>query len=184
VAFAVSLSSSHASAAAITALWDQASAFEETPSMRALNYPPHISFAVYDSPEVTEAIAVAAMQRLAEGRTPIELRFDRIRSFAGSPLVLWADPEPKDALLKMHRQVHAAIDPALCRPHYRPENWVPHCTLAMNTLPGRNNEALAFAESFAGGIRVIFDKIDCVTYPPVSIVAETRLPAQKTRTRK
>jgi 2'-5' RNA ligase len=177
VAFAVSLSSSHASAAAITALWDQVSAFEETPSMRALNYPPHISFAVYDSPEVTEAMAVAAMRHLAEGRTPIELRFDRIRSFAGSPLVLWADPEPKDTLLEMHLQVHSTIDPVLCRPHYRPGNWIPHCTLAINTLPGRNNEALAFAESFRANVRVVFDKIDCIKYPPVSVVAETRLSA-------
>ena len=59
MAFALSLSSSNASAAAITALWGQASVFEDQPSMRALNYRPHITFAVYDAPGVTEELATA-----------------------------------------------------------------------------------------------------------------------------
>ena len=179
MAFAVSLSSSNASAAAITSLWDQLSAFEDSPSMRALNYPPHISFAVYDAPEVTGELAAAVMQRMAEGRTPIELSFGRIRHFPGPPLVLWADPEPKQTLLEMHQHIHSEIEPALCRSHYRPGSWSPHCTLATRILPHHDAEALAFANDFPGGIRVIFDRIDCVQYPPVTIVAEAKLPLRK-----
>jgi 2'-5' RNA ligase len=177
VAFALSLSSSNASAAAITALWDQISVFEDSPSMRALNYPPHVTFAVYDSPEVTEEMAVAAMELMARGRSPNEIGFDHVRSFAGPPLILWADPEPTDALHEMHRQLHTAIDPAFCRPHYRPGNWAPHCTLATRILPDRDAQAMAFAQSFRGGLRVVFDSIDCVTFPPVTIVAAAKLPA-------
>jgi len=184
VPFALSLSSSNASAAAITSLWDELSAFEDTPSMRALSYPPHITFAMYDSPDVTEQLATAVMQRTAQGRTAVEIGFDRIRHFPGSPLILWAEPEPKQTLLEMHRQIHSGIDPELCREHYRPGNWIPHCTLAMRTLPDRNAEALAFADGFRGGIRVIFDRVDCVQYPPVTIMAEVKLPALQSRTRK
>jgi 2'-5' RNA ligase len=176
VPFALNLNSSNASAAAITSLWDQVSAFEERPSMRALNYPPHFTFAMYDSPEVTEETAIAAMQRTAEGRTAVEIGFDSIRHFPGSPLILWAEPESNETLLEMHRQIHAAIDPALCREHYRPGNWIPHCTLAMRTRPERNIEALAFADGFRGGVRVIFDRVDCVKYPPVTVAAEVKLP--------
>jgi hypothetical protein len=95
VAFALSLSSSNASAAGITSLWDELSAFEDQPSMRALNYPPHIAFAVYDAPRVREELATAIMRQAATGRTAIEIGFDRISHFPGPPLVPWADPEPK-----------------------------------------------------------------------------------------
>jgi 2'-5' RNA ligase len=132
---------------------------------------------MYDTPEVTEGLATAAMQRAAEGRKAIEIGFDRISHFPGSPLVLWADPEPKEALFEMHRRIHDGIDPALCRQHYRPGSWTPHCTLAMRTRPERNADALAFADSFRGGVRAIFDRVDCVQYPPVTVVAEVKLPA-------
>jgi len=175
VAFALSLSSSNASAAAITSLWEQMSAFEDQPSMRALNYPPHITFAVYDTPGVTEELATAVMRQVATAGTAIEIEFNRIGHFPGPPPTLWADPEPKQALLEMHRRIHASIDPALCREHYRPGNWIPHCTLAMRTPPEHSAEALAFAARFQGGVRVAFDRIDCVEFPPVRILTEARL---------
>jgi 2'-5' RNA ligase len=183
VSFALTLSCSNVSAAAITALWDQASAFQQEPSMRGENYRPHVTFAVYDASDVTEERAIAAMRSAAEARTAVELAFDRIRHFPGSPFVLWADPEPKDALLDMHRQIHNAIDPKFCMEYYKPGNWVPHCTLAMHVLADREAEALAFAASFRGGIRVIFDRIDCLKFHPVQMIAETKLPAQQSRTR-
>jgi hypothetical protein len=84
-------------------------------------------------------------------------------------------PEPTETLFEMHREIHSVIDPALCREHYRPGNWTPHCTLAVRILADRNAEALAFADSFRCGVRVVFDKIDCVKYPPVTVVAEVKL---------
>jgi 2'-5' RNA ligase len=173
--FALNLNSSNGSATAITSLWDQVSAFEDKPSMRGLNYPPHVTFAMYDAPVVTEELPIAAMRRTAQGRTPIEIGFNRIRSFPGPSLILWADPEPTETLFEMHREIHSVIDPALCREHYRPGNWTPHCTLAVRILADRNAEALAFADSFRCGVRVVFDKIDCVKYPPVTVVAEVKL---------
>ena len=178
MALALSLSSSNASAAAITSLWDELSVFEDRPSMRTLNYPPHITFAVYDAPDVTEKLATALMRQTANGRAAIEIGFNRIRHFPGSPLILWADPEPKQALLEMHQHIHSEIEPELCRSHYRPGSWSPHCTLATRILPDHDAEALAFADGFRGGVRVIFDRIDCVQYPPVRVLAEAGLPTE------
>jgi 2'-5' RNA ligase len=172
---ALSLKSDDATAGAITSLWDQASTLEDAPSMRSLNYPPHITFAVYDFLPPGEQLAIATLQRVAKGRSAIELAFDRISTFEGPPLILWADPEPKDVLREIHEQIHSAIDPGLCRPYYRPGSWAPHCTLAMRTLPDRNRDALAFAGRFRGGIRVVFDAVDCVRLEPLNVVAELRL---------
>jgi 2'-5' RNA ligase len=175
--FALGVKSVNASAGAIVSLWDRLSVFEDSPSMRALNYPPHITFAIYDAPEVTGAIAIAAMERAAQGRTAIEITFNRIRTFDGPSLILWADPEPKEMLLDIHPKIHSAINPGFCRPHYRPGNWVPHCTLATRIVAERNADALAFAATFRGDIRVTFDVIDCVALQPLKVVAEAPLNA-------
>jgi len=172
---AVSLKSDNASAGAILSLWDQVSIFEDFPSMRLLNYPPHITFAIYDALEVTEEMTIAAMENAARGRSAIEITFNRIRAFDGPSPILWADPEPKEALFEMHRLIHAAISPEACRTHYRPGNWAPHCTLAIRTVSGRSAEALAFAKTFRGDLRVVFDVVDCVKLNPLNVVAEARL---------
>ena len=179
--FALTVKSLDVTAHAIVSLWDQASAFEDFPSMRALGYPPHITFAIYDSPDASEQLAIATVAKIANGRTALELGFDRIRAFDGPPPVLWADPEPKTDLREIHDQIHAAIGPRLCHPHYRPGSWVPHCTLAMRTRADRKTDAQAFANAFCGGLRVVFDVIDCVRLAPLNVVAESRLRAAVTK---
>jgi 2'-5' RNA ligase len=173
--FAVTVKSCDVTAEAIMSLWDQASTFEDFPSIRALVYPPHITFAIDDSPDASEQAAIDTLERVAEATPAIELSFERIRTFDGPPLILWADPEPKTALREIHDQIHAAIDPGLCHPHYRPGSWVPHCTLAMRIALDRNPDALAFANAFCGGLRVFFDTVDCVRLEPLNVVAELHL---------
>ena len=175
--FCLNLRISRASAPVVTALWDQVERLEQQPSMRSLGYPPHLTFAVYDTDAVDGALRTLALARAAAGQPELRLSFNRIAMFSGPPLVLWADPEPKDALRRMHQAIHAVIDPTLCRAYYRPGAWVPHCTLGMAIPLERGAEAEAFARNFAGGFEATFDVIDCVTFPPLRIASEMRLPA-------
>ncbi|MGB9369213.1 MAG: 2'-5' RNA ligase family protein [Xanthobacteraceae bacterium] len=174
--FSLNLKANNSSALALTRLWDAVGAFEETPSMRALNYAPHFTFAIYDADHASKAERENAIERAARGATELRLTFDRIRVFEGPPLVLWADPGAQNSLLQMHKAIHDVIDPTLCRPYYRPGFWVPHCTLGMNIRQDRRADAMAFAQTFRGGVEAIFDVIDCVTFPPLRVTAETRLP--------
>jgi 2'-5' RNA ligase len=174
--FSLNLKIRNASASTVTALWDLVGAFEGKSSMRALGYPPHFTFAIYDTDEVSDDLRLAAIKQAAAGEAALHLEFNSIRMFAGPPLVLWADPGPQEQLMQMHAAVHAIIDPQLCRPHYRPRSWVPHCTLGMAVRADHRNAALAFAENFRGGVEAIFDVIDCVTFPPLCVTAEKRLP--------
>ena len=143
--------------------------------MRALEYAPHFTFAIYDTGHASMEMQRTAIERAAVGQTELRLTFNRIRMFAGPPLVLWADPEPHGALMQMHEAIHAVIDPTLCRPYYRPGFWLPHCTLGMAIPSERREEAAAFAENFRGGIEVVFDVIDCITFPPLRVAVERRL---------
>ena len=175
--FSLNIKASNSSALALTELWDAVGAFEETPSMRALGYAPHFTFAIYDTDDVSEAARANAIECAARGASELRLRFDRIGVFEGPPLVLWADPGPQNALLQMHKAIHDLIDPTLCRPHYRPGLWVPHCTLGMNIRQECRAEATEFVQSFRGGVEAVFDVIDCVTFPRLRVTAERRLPA-------
>jgi len=175
--FSLNLKADNSSALGLTALWDAVGGFEESPSMRALGYAPHFTFAIYDRDDIAEITRQNAIDRAARGQTELRLTFDRIGVFEGPPLVLWADPGPHGALLGMHRAVHDVIDPALCRAYYRPGFWVPHCTLGMNIRQDRRTDAIAFARGFRGGVEAIFDVIDCVTFPPLRVTAEKRLAA-------
>jgi 2'-5' RNA ligase len=175
MAFSLNLKVDNASAFVVTSLWDEVSAFEDMASMRALNYPPHFTFAIYDTDEVSEQQARDAIERAAIGEAELRITFNRIRTFAGPPLILWADPDLQESLARMHKTIHATIDPMLCRPYYRPAFWTPHCTLGTRIREERRDDAVAFAESFGGGVEAVFDVIDCIAFPPLRVTAEQRL---------
>lgn len=176
MALAINIRADHRSADEIERLWDQVGAFEVEPSTRALRYRPHFTFAIYDGPAVGEKTAWDVMLAAVAGETQLRIEFKRIRWFEGSPLVLWAEPAIDEALARIHGAVSVAIDPAHCRPHYRPGAWTPHCTLGTGIADERRDDAIAFAQAFERSIEVVFDVADCVAFTPVRIIAEQRLP--------
>ncbi|PDT92225.1 calmodulin [Bradyrhizobium sp. Y36] len=177
MALAINIRADDASAGEIERLWDQVAAFEVEPSMRALGYRPHFTFAIYDTPAIEEKTAWDVMQAAIAGETQLRIAFKRIRWFEGAPLVLWAEPEVDATLVRIHGAISAAIDPAHCRPHYRPGAWTPHCTLGTAVAEERRDDAKAFARAFDRSIDVLFDVADCVVFPPVRIIAERQLPS-------
>lgn len=176
MALAINIRADNSSAGEIEWLWDHVAAFEVEPSMRALGYRPHFTFAIYDSPAIDEKTAWDAMRSAVDGEAQLRIEFKRIRWFEASPLVLWAEPTFNEALTRIHSSISAAIDPAHCRPHYRPGMWIPHCTLGMRIDEERRDDAIALARSFDDTIEVFFDVVDCVVFPPVRVMAEQRLP--------
>lgn len=165
--FAISLRSDHWSADCIRALWRDVEQFEDEPSMALLGYPPHVTLAIYDGDAVDEADVRAALDQATGNLRAITLTFDAIRTFDGSPMVLWASPCPNMVLLDVHRAIHSVIDPVHCRPNYRPGAWVPHSTLATSVRNDRREAAQSFATAFRKELEVTFDALDCIRFPPL-----------------
>ncbi|HEY3940466.1 MAG TPA: 2'-5' RNA ligase family protein [Bryobacteraceae bacterium] len=176
MAFSINIRADNGSAGEIERLWDEVAVFEDQPSMRALGYGPHFTFAIYDSPEIDKKIAWAAMLSAVVSEAQLRIEFKRIRWFEGPPLVLWAEPAADETLARLHASISAAIDPAHCRPYYRPGAWTPHCTLGTRITDEKRTDAIAFARSFDRSIDVLFDVVDCVLFPPVRVIAERKLP--------
>jgi 2'-5' RNA ligase len=173
--YAINLRADNDSAEAIRALWRRTEEIEETPSMAPLNYPPHITLALYD--DIEEDVLRGAMQDTFAKQPALTVTFDCIRLFDRPSPVLWAAPKDISALLPLHGRLHSLIDPALCRPYYRPGAWVPHCTVAMQVRADRRPQALALAAEPIEPFDVVFDVGDCVSTHPVRVIGERALPA-------
>lgn len=171
--YGITLKCTNETAAPVTALWDEAEAFETVPSMRALAYPPHVTLAVYQDADPARLKDV--VDRVSEARSAVTLIFSSIGVFENETLVLWARPLPNKALLRLHADLHRQSDPTDCHHHYRPEAWVPHCTIAMNVPRAASAAAMRWAGERRIEFSVTFDGLDCVRFPPVEILEERRL---------
>ena len=176
MAYAINIRSDDASSSVIRALWGKCSALEDSPSMEALNYPPHITLAIYD--DIGVDTLIATVESVFEGVERMRIRFDKLGYFEGpDAIILWAAPVLPDVARRVHERIHSEIDPGLCRPHYRPGSWLPHCSLALTVNPGRKKEALSMVEKPIEPMEVVFDVADCASFLPVHVLHEKVLGA-------
>lgn len=170
--FAINLRSDNATAQPIRDWWQQLEAFEPAPSMRALNYPPHLTLAIYDDVPEQELFSVV------DGITvePITLRFESLGCFTPpNGLVIWAAPRVTRQLRRLHQSIHDVIDTQRCHANYRPKRWIPHCTLALNVAPEYRAEVKALTGQALSPFEVVFDVADCTSFHPVEVLRERRL---------
>lgn len=160
------------------ALVDKASAFETAPSIRTLGYFPHLTLARYEAIETPRLIAAA---EVFEGEPAFALTFEQIEVFETAPLVLWLQPSPDQRLIDAHDRLHAVLDPTLCDPHYRPGNWTPHLTIAMSINGAQREAAHDFARRPFEPFTLTLNVVDCVSWPPVSILQTRRLNESRPR---
>ena len=110
---------------------------------------PHLSLAIRDlSGDDPKPPFLALAKRLIQ----FPIRFDATGMFLSArglnypddTVVLFLSPKPSEALLQAHRvaseDLHGWNDGRWS--HYRPERWVPHCTLAEHLVKGHISAAL------------------------------------------
>lgn len=148
-------------------LVDRAATLERSSSIRALDYSPHITLTRYL--EIAPERLLEATKAF-EGERAISLTFDRIGVFDADPLVLWLSPRHDQRLFDLHGKAHVIIDPALCDPHYRPQQWTPHLTLAMSIPAEHRAAVLELAARQIEPFNLTFDAIECVSWPPVRVL--------------
>ncbi|CAM5191118.1 hypothetical protein ARD30_09160 [Bosea thiooxidans] len=153
-------------------LVDRAAGLEASSSIRALGYPPHVTLVRYTgtSPDLLRDAA-----GLLETEAPFSLTFDRVGIFDVDPIVLWLSPQRDRRLVDLHAKIHRVVDPALCDPHYRPEQWRPHLTLAMAIPRTERERALALVAQRFEPFSLVFDVAECVAWPPIRVLSTLRL---------
>ena len=173
MAFAIGIKAPGSTGEHLRDYWNRFARFEPTPSMAALSYPPHVTLAVYEC--IREEQLRDALHRVFDDQSCISLRFHRLSYFEQPKLVFWAVPDPCEPLMRVHTAIHKLIDPELCEVHYRPNHWVPHCTLATGIKDTNRTEAITLANKSIEAFEVLFDWADCVQFFPVRVIEQLRL---------
>lgn len=177
MACSINIRSDNESADAIRSLWTECSILEDVPSMSALDYPPHITLAVYDS--IDRRALLNAYSSVFANASQIPVRFERLGHFvAPHAIILWAAPALPRSVWSMHARIHQLLDAELCRPSYRPETWAPHCSLATAVDLSRKAEAIDIATRPIEPFEVVFDVADCASFAPVKVIEQRKLPAE------
>jgi 2'-5' RNA ligase len=107
------------------------------PILDALGGRPHISPAGFPGDDATPLLP--QIETFAQTAGPFVVTLSAIGVFPTLAGVLFLAPTPTQTLLARHRHLHelVATTPLAINPSYRPEVWVPHCTLATDLQPAQ-----------------------------------------------
>ncbi len=113
--------------ATVEKMWDALSSVGIASEGQVQGNHPHITLGVYHDVIKREA-AFKAIRDLAAGHKAADVALSGCGIFPGQTHALCAIPIVTGQLLALHRELHASVPSD--NPHYAPDRWVPHVTLA------------------------------------------------------
>lgn len=108
----------------------------EIPSLLLTHaYLPHVSLAGCDALDVPDF--AAELERFAAAEPPLAVQLATLSTFGTDEGVLFLGATKTRALLELHERFWRRLGPLMRGPwaYYRPEQWVPHCTLTFGLDP-------------------------------------------------
>ena len=140
-----------------------------------LGFRPNLTLAVYE--DLDEPAAIAALDRIALQTPLLPALFAGVAVFPGRSANLWAAPSPDPRLLVLQRAVRAAVAGQIWD-LYRPEVWVPHCTLATNLDPAHIGAATQAATEAWTPFEGVFVTLDLVRFAPIEVLWQRDLQSE------
>jgi 2'-5' RNA ligase len=110
-------------------------------------YTPHISLAV--APELDQDWFSRLVEDFAADYQPVPLLFTHLGIFRAERNVLFVAPQASEQLVRMHKAFFALVagEQVDWWHYYRPDRWVPHCTLTTSDSFGGIARALLRCEA-------------------------------------
>ena len=167
MAYAVSLLFNADVADVIAAHWRRLADADLSRSMLDIGFPPHVTLTVYDT--LKTDFATAALDRVFENVDQMAVTLTGVTTFGAGSGVLYAALSPSGDLMRLQAVVAAAID-EVCRPHYQPGSWTPHCTLATGVDGTNLDRAKTILESDWLPLTGVFEAVALVEFTPVTSV--------------
>lgn len=167
--FALTLRVDEAAAAHVQALWTALAERGLSDSGARLGYEPHVTLCICD--DATEpADLIAAAHRVCGNWTGLHLNCPAIGIFPGSPNALFIGITPTEALLVQQQALCQALPQERLHPHYQPNRWLPHVTLADDLPPERVAAATAETMRIFQPFSTRFPQLDLVRFRPVKLL--------------
>ena len=127
---------------------------------------PHITLAVYD--ELACQPCDNELARISARTASMSLKFTHLGVFSNSEPVIFAATMPTKELLDFHENLHAVLADESKKPWdlYRPGNWVPHCTLALDFEPEKIGKIIHSCQTLQLPMNVNAVQLGVVEFQP------------------
>ena len=165
--YAIALNLSQASAARVVRLWEDLAGASISSAMLDLGAQPHVSLAVVD--ELDPARIRADLGRLAEATSSLSMDLASAGTFPTAAGVVFLAPVVTPELLEVHRGFHRLLSDRGVESvaYYRPGNWVPHCTVAIDVVADKVGAALEICVRSEAFGTVELDELSLISFRPV-----------------
>ena len=163
---AVELGFDAASEGRLRAIWSTLELIYGHPQRSDLGVRPHLSLAVFSGPE--PVFLERELQALAGRFDSFSIHLATARSFPTAEGVVYLAPSPSESLREIHSVFHAALsergEPG--HPYYRPDAWIPHCTVATDVPPHLLDQVKEACQRAAGFGQATVESVHAVAYRP------------------
>lgn len=138
---------------------------------------PHVTLIAAD--EVDRSRLDRFLQDFAARTRPLVVRFASFGIFPNSPAVpvssgvVFLAPVVTRSLVELHRRFCQEVGAFVTHPreYYRPDHWVPHCTLAMDLSPDAIAPTFEVCRDLALPLDASLVEIDLIEFRPVRHLA-------------
>ncbi len=145
--YAITLGFDAAAEAQIKAIW-RANRMLGFPQRPMDDTQPHLTLAMFEDLDLP--VLAPLLHTFARDQAALRINFESVAHFPGSEGVVFAAAVMTRALMDLHRRMFMLVQPHAsgCKAFYVPDQWVPHCTLAMWTIGNGINQSLEVARGF------------------------------------
>ncbi len=135
MAFAVIMYLDPATEAEVQALWALLSEKQISAVIATMGIRPHISLAGVEHLDAQQVCAM--LKTFAPSASPLTIKFGAVGTFPTEQGVVYLAPIVTSELLRLHEELGVRLADLGLSSHeyYRPGNWIPHCTVAINLPP-------------------------------------------------
>lgn len=164
--YAIELYFDEQASAKVRQLWAQVGAIASSMAER-VHSQPHLSLAVL--PNADLQVLPKILDAIAQSESSFEIQFSSVGLFSAEGGVVFLAPVVTTQLLKLHQRVHQHLEEigADAVAYYRPEAWVPHCTLARELSPPEVLEAIEVVRQNNPFFKARVCALGLVEAPPV-----------------
>ncbi len=164
--YAIELYFDEQASAKVRQLWAQVGAIASSMAER-VHSRPHLSLAVL--PHADLQVLPGILDSIAQRESPFEIQFSSVGLFSAGGGVIFLAPVVTTQLLGLHRRVHQHLEEIGVEAvaYYRPEAWVPHCTLARELSPPEVLRAIEVVSKNHPFFKAKISALGLVEAPPV-----------------
>ncbi|MFW6311942.1 MAG: 2'-5' RNA ligase family protein [Nanoarchaeota archaeon] len=129
---------------------------------------PHISLLIFQKKPLEKKNFLNKLEAFSNNMTSLQMNLANIGIFNKEKSVVFLSPKVDIKLLEIQKKLYDCFKDSqdLVWDYYKPENWVPHCTLGMDLTDDMLVKASSLFKEIDLPIRIVFKEIGILKFRP------------------